>query len=163
MTTALALNRGDMVWLPWLREHCAAEDIKLAAIARFLGIDQSVVYLWSVGRRPVPHYRLEKLAAALKMSVDTVLEHAQVTVDQRRIARPKPEPRPKPAAERVRLLQDEMAPEVALDPEPAPWVSPSVYPLRWCFSRHGGEYRRHHHGPDVSWAPRVATRVEDMA
>lgn len=133
----------DQVFLnPWLGDYLSGNSIKHSDLARAMHIDASIISLWAVGERPVPHNRLEALAAALDLSLDEVLSHALTVTGgyfQRAFRRTQP------LAEVTPVVRAEVVP--ALKPK----VPPSEYRLLWC--RHGPGSRLHHHGYEQVYGP----------
>lgn len=130
-------------------------------LARRLTLHPSIVGLWEDETRPVPHDRLEILAAALECNEVDLLEDARVVVNGYPIGTgystlPPDEhrldvlARSRPLYRRIDIL-------ALLEAHPVPAavkLPPSEVPLAWCNSDHGcGVCRRHHHGVLPSWAP----------
>lgn len=117
--------------------------ITQSELARAINVDSAITSLWERDRRPIPHSRVDQVAAVLKTTARALLEDA--------------------ATRRYRQPPDQGMRAFVVPPQSEPvrpreTVPPSERPsLSWCTSDHrsGGERRLHHHGLAVHWAPRV--------
>lgn len=148
----------DQLFLgPNITHHRKLEGLTMSEVSRRMRIDPSIVTLWERDQRPVPHNRVAALAQALEVTEAMLLDDARVVVDGYRAGRLPPDvPQVPPQAAPLPPTPPPLPP---LAPLPPP-MPQSMYALLWCSSRHGGELRRHHHGPAPSWAPGVTTIAE---
>lgn len=163
------LSARDQVFLgPKMQELMALNLLKQSEVARALHIDASLIYLWSIDRRPVPHNRIEDLAKALEVTTQALLEGARVVpggAAAPRYLRIADEIPPASVTNPVarKLIEEYNAPPppppLVIAPLPAPpSIGPSEVQLLWCDSTHGtGVHRRHHHGVAPSWGPGFMT------
>jgi transcriptional regulator with XRE-family HTH domain len=119
-------------------------------LAERMHLDPSILSLWEVDRRPVPHPRVEDLATALEVSVEELLGerleawHRITYADVLDLPIKPFEPEPEPEEEAIET------PVVAIGP-------PVPDQRLWCDC--GG--RRHYHGMRPSWSPFVMA-IKDL-
>lgn len=160
-------NPTDQVFLgPKIQELLGLSLLKQSEVARRVHIDASLIYLWSIDRRPVPHNRIEALAEALEVVPRDLMQGGRVVPSGaaapyylRIAAEIAPVSVTNPVARK--LIEEYKAPPPQLTFEdivkPSP-VGPSEVRLLWCESTHGtGIPRRHHHGVAPSWGPGFMT------
>jgi transcriptional regulator with XRE-family HTH domain len=117
--------------------------ITQADLARALNVDSAITSLWERDRRPIPHNRVDQVAAVLKTTARALLEDA--------------------ATRRYRQPPDKGMAAFVVPPLPEPVREPTTPPpsarlsWSWCTSSHGSGVKAplHHHGLAPFWAPGV--------
>lgn len=151
MTSLSELAPRDAVFLgPQILQLIEYSGLKQVVIARRIGVDQSIIYLWAKDRRAVPRNRIPALAKALETTVEELMDAARIT----------PNGYVAYYGQGVTEVEEAPVEDVLLQYTAKP-VRPSRVPLSWCSSTHGtGRWREHHHGTVPVWGP--VGRIADL-
>lgn len=134
---------------PRIRELREQLGLKQREVARRIQIDPSLPQLWEADKRPVPHSRVEALAAALEVSVEELLNERFGAWHQITYADVLDLP--------IKPFESEPEPEQAIEAPVIAIGAPVPDERLWCEC--GG--RRHYHGVRSSWAPFVMA-IKDL-
>lgn len=81
-TPTRALGDADQLFIgPQIRRHRELEGLTQKEVGWLVHVDPSVISLWELDERPVPHNRVPRLAQALAVSMDTLLAGARVVTE----------------------------------------------------------------------------------
>lgn len=145
---ALGIHPGIALYVgPRLRILRVLAELRQRDLAERIGVHGSLINLWEQDRRPIPHERIDAVAAALGTTPESLLRNAP----RRRYM------------DRKHSSRDVGLVEFVVPPQPEPKRAPETVPpsarpsQRWCTAPHiaGGPRRLHSHGYAPSWAPGV--------